>query len=607
MKRVGRLCCLALSLAAGCGESFIHSADGGDNDSTPSDPCAGIVCDAPPARYCVDQITLRSFAAAGTCANGQCSYARTDAVCAIGCESGACTDPDPCAAITCNAPPASSCVDGTTLRTYSISGTCSAGACSYSSTDTACAHGCRTGACLDDPCAGVICDSPPTKTCSSSTTLRAWSSPGTCNSGLCSYASSDMACANGCAAGACSADPCAGVTCNAPPAPQCASATLLRTYFSSGTCHGGACFYASSETTCSARCQAGACVATAVPWPAVGASPFAIVTVDSSHDGVLDLATSNLGGTVSFLKNEGDGTFVGPADYVVGMTPMGIASGSFDGHAGLAVADFNDGHVSVLLGWGDGGFQSAASYSAGDNPASVTAGDFNNDGAIDLAFVDNANNDVALLLGNGTGMFFPTPATFAVGPLPLFVASGDFNGDGKLDLVTGNWGAEYVSVLLGQGDGTFQAASSFPAGTSLGSPVSVTVGDFDGDGKLDLATADNDTNGAVSVLLGKGDGSFKVPRNFAVGANPASIVTGDFDGDGKLDLATANAGAASVSVLLGNGDGTFQSALAFPVGTQPQSVTAGDFNGDGKLDLATANEGTSNVSVLLGQGNGSFF
>jgi hypothetical protein len=195
---------------------------------------------------------------------------------------------------------------------------------------------------------------------------------------------------------------------------------------------------------------------------------------------------------------------------------------------------------------------------------------------------------------------FAPAVSYPVGSFPNGVVTGDFNGDGKVDLAVAN-APSTVGVLLGNGDGTFQSQQTFATGSGA---VNVAVGDFNGDGKLDLVVADFTSN-TVSVLLGNGDGTFQSQRTFATGSNPNSVAVGDFNGDGKLDLATANNGSANVSVLLGNGDGTFQSQQTFATGTNSASVAVADFNGDGKLDLAVGNYG-NNISVLLGNGDGTF-
>jgi hypothetical protein len=197
---------------------------------------------------------------------------------------------------------------------------------------------------------------------------------------------------------------------------------------------------------------------------------------------------------------------------------------------------------------------------------------------------------------------FAPAANYAAGTQPYSVAAGDFNGDGKLDLAVANNTSNNVSILLGNGDGTFQAAANYAAGSQ---PASVAVGDFNGDGKLDLAVANNISNN-VSVLLGNGNGTFQTAVNYGAGSQPKSVAVGDFNGDGKLDLAVANNISNNVSVLLGNGNGTFQTAVNYGAGSQPKSVVVGDFNNDGKLDLAVANNISNNVSVLLGNGNGTF-
>ncbi len=199
---------------------------------------------------------------------------------------------------------------------------------------------------------------------------------------------------------------------------------------------------------------------------------------------------------------------------------------------------------------------------------------------------------------------FDPHADFPVDEAPVSIAAADFNGDGKQDLATANSeiGSNSISVLLGTGSGSFGVATDFAAGEGL---RAVAVGDFNGDGKQDLVTADSGSN-SISVLLGTGSGSFGASTDFAVGNGPRAVAVGDFNADGKQDLTVANAVSDNVSVLLGKGDGTFQAQTTSSVGSWPLSVAVGDLDGDGKQDLAVANNSSSNVSVLLGKGDGTF-
>ena len=301
------------------------------------------------------------------------------------------------------------------------------------------------------------------------------------------------------------------------------------------------------------------------------------------------------------------------SSFGVGSNPDAVAVGDFngDGKLDLAVANFASASVSILLGKGDGTFQTAINYGLGSgahHPTSAAVGDFNGDGKLDLAVANGGSNDVSVFLGNGDGTFQPALDYVTNSDLqsvvPSSVAVGDFNRDGHLDLAVANPGG--LSVLLGKGDGTFEPFVSYAAGST---PYWVAVGDFNRDGKLDLAVANEGSND-LSVLLGKGDGTFQAAVNYATGSQPASVAVGDFNGDGKLDLAVANIGSNNVSVLLGQGDGTFKPAIDFGAGSNSRWVAVGDFNGDGKLDLAVANNasngGTPSVSLLLGKGDGTF-
>ena len=179
------------------------------------------------------------------------------------------------------------------------------------------------------------------------------------------------------------------------------------------------------------------------------------------------------------------------------------------------------------------------------------------------------------------------------------VVTADFNGDGKLDLASAEYYAGEVSIFLGNGDGTFTAGATYPA---CGAHALAT-GDFNRDGIVDLAAGSDDCP-EVTILLGNGNGTFREIGQLAVGQGlPYRLAVGDFNRDGKLDLVTANT-SDFVSVLLGNGDGTFQSHVEYNAGPLSHGVTTGDFNGDGLLDLAVATK--ESVSILLGNGDGTF-
>ena len=206
----------------------------------------------------------------------------------------------------------------------------------------------------------------------------------------------------------------------------------------------------------------------------------------------------------------------------------------------------------------------------------------------------------AAATGNFTGTFPRTD--FNVGHSPSAVVVGDFNGDGNLDLAVTNEGDNTVSILLGNGDGTFQTQKTFATG--LG-PDAIVAADFNGDGKLDLAVA-NLTDNTISIFLGNGDGTFTVSSTVTGMSNPVAMITGDFRNSGKTDLAVLDQADGLVSALLGNGDGTFANRIDTPVGRGPTALVTGDFNGDGQADLAVTNGGSNSVSVLLGNGDGTF-
>jgi hypothetical protein len=371
----------------------------------------------------------------------------------------------------------------------------------------------------------------------------------------------------------------------------------------------------------------------AVSYP-VGASPQEVVTGDFNGDGHLDLATLNLVDeipytrvTVSVLPGDGAGGFGAAINSDVG-ADLYTNGDPYWAQVSLTVADFdNDGHDDLAMAiplWNQetGAFGGAAGVSLGNGDGtfqavthppfhywrvdSVASGDFNNDGNSDLVVTGTAYGFVGpygyaqVLLGNGQGGFASSPYVTSFDGSYTELAVGDLNRDGKLDAVgvAGEWGG-YGIALLGYGGayGDFYNYHEFY--TTSDRSGDVAVGDFTGDGILDLVTA----GGTVDIHIGRGDGTFDAPIAFSTNANVhTGVAVADFNGDGKLDAVTSDADTGTVSELLGNGNGTLTYARPYDVGLSPSAIAVGDFNGDGRPDVAVANAGSNTVSVLLNNG-----
>jgi hypothetical protein len=334
---------------------------------------------------------------------------------------------------------------------------------------------------------------------------------------------------------------------------------------------------------------------------AVGTQPLSVGIGDFNNDGKSDLAVANFtSNDVSILLRNGTGGFGTATNVTAGTNPSAIAVADLngDGNLDLAISNAGSDNVSVLLGDGAGHFGSAANFFVGANPSAIVISDFNNDGKADLAVANADTNNVSILLGNGMGGF-GAATDFIVGFSPVALAVGDFNGDGVKDIAVADFfydgNGNNVSILLGDGAGRFIKGGELYAGTS---PIAIAVGDFNGDGKIDLAVV-NTGSYDVSIFIGDGAGAFAAQVLYDVGTSPTSIAVGDFNGDNKLDLAVTNGDSNNVSVLLGNGNGGFSAAGNFNAGTSPSSVSIGDFNSDGITDLAVANANSNNVSILL--------
>ncbi len=300
-------------------------------------------------------------------------------------------------------------------------------------------------------------------------------------------------------------------------------------------------------------------------WNANYNTPYSGVTADFDGDGKLDLAITEQTGTGSYrivvLRGNGDGTFNAAQPFVVGGTP------------------------------------------SGSGPTGIASGDFNGDGKPDLAITLQNAGKVSVLINNGSSgtVSFLSSVEYTTAAFPSSIGVADLNKDGKKDLIVqcapGSTGSGLVSIFRGNGDGTFQAKEDYPAGTQIG--TSLAIGDFNGDGYLDIATVDGVGAATVRVALHTGNtGSGQMyPTtqgnlpSYATGNAPYGVVAADIDGDGKLDLAVANNSSSSFSVLINNGFGVFLAKSDTSTPTNPYGITAADFDKDGKIDIVTVARG----------------
>ena len=422
----------------------------------------------------------------------------------------------------------------------------------------------------------------------------------------------------------------------------------------------------------------------ALPTPvAVAAFPWGIAAGDFDRDGIPDLvsASADANGTVELFKGVGNGTFTSNApasQALVGGTPQAIVAGDFnrDGRLDVAVVVQHvlpaaDPEILLVLGDGSGGWLSVNRLTvsiAGQRPIALAVGDVDNDGDLDVVTGGSNSPDIVVLLGDGMGNLtaqpkfsgltwttslaladfdgdgildlavaregsfthgvsvftgdglggFPNRKDFAFTDDAFGIAAGDFDGDGRPDLAGSSRGTSKAVLLVNAFDPvcpkpSFARAGRLQVPLGGGNPWAIVSGDWDGDAVPDLAVA---SNGYVSILMGDGALRFAAPTSIALPfANTPndrrSLVVADFNLDSLPDLATVNPTSGlgndnALSVLLNTGGGTFAAPLILPVGANPWGVVAGDFNGDGAPDLVSANRGGLSLTFLPGRGDGTF-
>jgi len=356
---------------------------------------------------------------------------------------------------------------------------------------------------------------------------------------------------------------------------------------------------------------------------AVNGGAFVLIR-DVNQDGKKDLVVTGVGVTV-FLNTTTPGsstpTFASSVNFATGNTPLELAVADFngDGKPDVTTANYTSNSVSVLLntttfGGSSATFSAKTDFTAGTTPYTVTIGDLNGDGKPDFATANSTTNNASVFFnttapGAGTPSF-SAKTDFTTATDPEYLAMADFNGDGKLDLVTANYGAGNISVLMnitttGSATPSFSAKTDFATGSGA---IWVSTGDMNGDGRPDVATA-NSTANTVSVFFntttpGASTPSFTAKTDFTTGTAPYSVQIRDINGDGKPELIAGNGSSNTISVLINNttpGSSTpsFGAKTDFATGTAPACVILGDINGDGKPDMVTGNNTANTQSILL--------
>lgn len=277
---------------------------------------------------------------------------------------------------------------------------------------------------------------------------------------------------------------------------------------------------------------------------------------------------------------------------------VAMVAGDFDqdGSTDLAVAGFLSNTISVLFG-SQGGFrESMSTWEVGGGPIDLWCGDLDGDNQLDLVAATLTSSSISILHNAGGGNFVPG-GTLSTPGSPFSVAGGDFDLDGDLDLVTGEVQPNSLRIFVNDGSGAFPTSTSIP---TLGKPIDLLNADFDNDGALDLAMADGESS--LLRIYRNLNGSFALYESPSCGTGPVAMFSWEMNGDGLVDLATANYSSNTISILQNQGNFQFAAAVSLPVGDLPHSISGADLDGDAQVDLVAANSASATLSVYMNQG-----
>ncbi|MDE2149913.1 MAG: VCBS repeat-containing protein [Gammaproteobacteria bacterium] len=352
------------------------------------------------------------------------------------------------------------------------------------------------------------------------------------------------------------------------------------------------------------------------------ADGYGVAVTDVNGDGVPDLVVTNgcsAAGTADtvdvFIGRAGQPFSAAPSQHLsVGACPtVAIADINRDGAADVVVVNRHDASAQVLLDTAGSLLDSGTTYAlaGGTLPAWARAADVDGDGKLDILAANAGSDSVGVLYGNGDGSFDPSPAIIPTGFDAADVAAADANGDGRLELIALDRSAGGLVVARNLGKRSFLSYldHTYQDGGGNGKQAAdMASADFNGDGKPDVVTANNQDN-SLSVLLNDGQGGFKAPlvlTSTNASGVPNAVIVGDLNGDGNADIVTADSGG-NLNAYLGNGDGTFQPKMTSPiVANSVNGLALGDLDGDGKPDVAVTENAAAQIQVCKGDGAGAF-